>query len=154
MVKKFKIGLFLQNGSKYVRIKKSTTLTISMNPEEVEYDYIADENPTTEIDKYKPSIDQDLTMYKGEDDYEMIWPYFYKRKVGQDAHTKCLVAFMQEPAEGGGYKAWETDATISVQDMNAVESKLNIKVLFGGDITTGTATMSNGVPTFTADSEE
>lgn len=35
-----------------------------MNPTETEYDYIADENPTTEVDSYKPSIDQDLTMYK------------------------------------------------------------------------------------------
>lgn len=153
MVKKHKIGLFLNDGTAFKRIKKSTTLTISMNPQEVEYDYIADENPTTEIDKYKPSIDQDLTMYKGEDDYEMIWPYFYERKTGQDAHTDCIVAFMHEPVTGGGYKAWKTDSTISVQDMNAVDSKLNIKVLFGGNIINGKVTISEGVPTFTPDSE-
>ena len=95
MVKKHKIGLFLHDGTKYRRVKKSQTLTLSMNPTETEYDYIADENPTTEVDSYKPSIDQDLTMYKGSDDYEMIFPYFYERRTGSDAHVKCLVVFMQ-----------------------------------------------------------
>ncbi len=43
MVKKHKIGLFLHDGTKYRRVKKSQTLTLSMNPTETEYDYIADE---------------------------------------------------------------------------------------------------------------
>lgn len=80
LVKKHKIGLFLDPGTGYKRIKKSETLTISMNPEENEYDYIADENPTTEVDRYKPSIDQDLTMYKGEDDYEMVCIFMNERQ--------------------------------------------------------------------------
>lgn len=149
MVKKHKIALFLNPGSGYKRVKKSETLTISMNPEEVEYDYIADENPTTELNKYKPSIDQDLTMYKEEDDYAMIFPYFYEMRTGTEAHARCMVVFMQEEVEGGGYKAWETDSVISVQDLNAVDKKLNFKVLFGGDIKKGAATMTDGKPTFT-----
>lgn len=149
MVKKHKIALFLNNGTALKRIKKSESLTISMNPEEEEHNYIADEGPTTELAQYKPSIDQDLTMFKGEDDYEMIFPYFYEMKTGTDAHTECVIAFMQEEAEGGGYKAWRTDSVISVQDMNAVDKKLNFKVLFGGTIEKGTVTMVDGVPTFT-----
>lgn len=145
MVKKHKIGLFLNDGSEFKRIKKSTTLTISMNPVENDYDYISDLNPTTEVDNYKPSIDQDLTMFKGEDDYEMLWPYFYERKTGAAAHTSCLVVFMQEPVEGGGYKAWKVDTVISVQDLNAVDKKLDVKLLFAGDIATGTATMKEWI---------
>ena len=154
LVKKHKIGLFLDPGTGYKRIKKSETLTISMNPEENEYDYIADENPTTEVDRYKPSIDQDLTMYKGEDDYEMVWPYFYERKTGQEAHIKCMIVFMHEPASGGGYLAWETDSVLFVQDLATVDKKLNFKVIFAGDITNGVATMSAGAPTFKASTEE
>lgn len=150
MVKKHKIGLFLKNVENFVRVKKSTQLTISMNPQEVEYDYIADESPTTEVDKYKPTIDQDLVMYKGQPDYEMLWPYFYEMRTGTEAHTECLVVFMHEPVDGGGYKAWKTDSVISVQDMNANESKLNVKVNFAGTIARGTATVDeNGVPVFT-----
>lgn len=152
MVKKHLIGLFLNTGTKdapvWTRIKKSTELTLSMNPETEEFDYIADENPTTELMKYKPTIDQDLTMYKEEADYAMIWPYFYEMRTGSDAHVDCMVAFMQESATGGGYKAWKTDSIISVKDLNAVESKLNFQILFGGTVTKGTATKNDEVITF------
>lgn len=156
MVKKHQIGLFLNTGTvaepKWIRIKKSTELTISMNPETTDYDYIADENPTTELTKYKPTIDQDLTMYKGEDDYEMMWPYFYELKTGSEARKECMIAFMQEGDAASGYAAWKTDAVISVQDMNAVESKLNFQILFGGTIEKGTAVKADATITFTADS--
>ena len=56
---------------------------------------------------------------------------------------------VQEEASGGGYKAWETDSVISVQDLNAVDKKLNFKVLFGGTIKKGIATVVDEVPTFT-----
>lgn len=151
LVKKHKIALFINNGTKYVRIKKSDALTLSMNPVETEYDYIADESPTTEVEDYKPSIDQNLVMYKGSDDYEMLFPYFYERRTGTKAHAKCMVVFMHEPSTDGGYKAWETDSVISVQDIAAVDKKLDFKIIFGGGITNGTATMSDGTPTFKAD---
>ena len=153
MVKKHLIGLFLNNGTSvspsWVRIKKSTELTISMNPETEDFDYIADENPTTELMKYKPSIDQDLTMYKEEPDYEMIWPYFYNNKTGSEAHKECLVVFMQEGDSTTGYAAWKTDSVISVQDLNAVDSKLNFQILFGGNIEKGLATKTGDVISFT-----
>lgn len=150
MVKKHKIALFIkpQGETSYTRIKKSTSLTLSMNPVETEYDYIADENPTTEIEQYKPSIDQDLTMYKNQPDYEMLWTFFYEMKTGTDAHCDCMVVFMQEGNNTDGYAAWHTDSVISVQDLNAVEKKLNVKVLFAGNIEKGTAKMVDGVPTF------
>ncbi|MCM1258799.1 MAG: hypothetical protein NC307_13220 [Roseburia sp.] len=157
LVKKHKIGLFLKNESdKFVRIKKSTSLTLSMNPQEEEYDYIADESPTTELVDYKPSIDQDLVMYAGEPDYEMMWNYIYELRTGSDAHTDCMVVFMHRPVDGkgnnipvgdtetkaAGYRAWLTDSIISIQDMNATEKKLNFKVLFGGGITHGIVTVN------------
>lgn len=152
MVKKHLIGLFLNTGTKSVpawtRIKKSTELTISMNPETEDFDYIADENPTTELKKYKPTIDQDLTMYKEEPDYKMLWDYFYQMKTGSDAHVDCLVVFMQEGNPTTGYSAWKTDSVISVQDLNAVDSKLNFQILFGGDIARGLATKSGEVISF------
>ena len=153
MVKKHQIAIMLNKGTStspvWTRIKKSTELTISMNPETEENDYIADESPTTELKNYKPSIDQDLTMMKGEDDYEMMFPYFYEQRVGSEAHIDCMVVFKQEPETAGGYKAWKTDAIVSVKDLNAVESKLNFQIAFGGTIEKGTATNSDGAITFT-----
>lgn len=154
MVKKHKIALFINSGTKasptWVRIKKSTQLKLAMNPTTTDYDYIADENPTTELESYKPSIDQDLTMYETEPDYTMIWDYFYDLKVGTDAHIEAMIVFMHESGTAtGSYKTWKTDAVISVQDMDAVASKLNFQILFGGTIAKGTATIAEGVPTFT-----
>lgn len=161
MVKKHKIGLFLQNSDTFTRIAKGTTLTLSMNPEEEEFDYIADESPTTEIMDYKPSIDQDIVMYKGSPDYEMLWPYFYEMRTGSEAHTGCMIVFMHQPVDASGndielgsitevagYRAWLTDSVISMQDLNATEKKLNFKVIFGGGVTKGFATMQDGTPTF------
>ena len=163
LVKKHKIGLFLKNGENFSRIAKSTTLTLSMNPNEEEFDYIADESATTEVTEYKPTIDQDLVMYKGSEDYEMLWPYFYEMKTGSDAHTDCMIVFMQEAvdAEGAniplsdtttpvaGYRAWLTDSVISMQDLTATDKKLDFKVIFGGGVKKGVASMQDGKPTFT-----
>ena len=152
MVKKHLIGLFLNKGTKdapvWKRIKKSTSLTISMNPETTDFDYIADENPTTELMKYKPTIDQDLTMYKEEEDYKTVFPYFYEMRTGSDAHIECMIVFMQEGNETTGFAAWKTDSVLSVNDMNAVESKLNFQIMFGGTITKGLATNTGGVIAF------
>ena len=61
MIKKQLRDLFINAGTSaepnWTRIKKSTELTIALNPETEEVDYIADENPTTELTKYAPSIE-------------------------------------------------------------------------------------------------
>ena len=48
MVKNIKSGYFCMM-EQVPACKESQTLTLSMNPTETEYDYIADENPTTEL---------------------------------------------------------------------------------------------------------
>lgn len=141
MVKKWKIAPFLYSGSKWVRIKKSTAFDLALNPETQDFDYIADESPTTELMKYKPSINQSLTMYKGEEDYEMIFDHFYNLHVGSDAKTKVLLVFFQEEDTDGSYKAWESDCVISVNDLNSVDSTLTFDVLFGGTVRKGKATV-------------
>ena len=66
MIKKHQIGLFVDTSDTstpaYKRLKKSTELTISMEAETEDYDYIADESPTTELTEYKPEIEQPLRL--------------------------------------------------------------------------------------------
>lgn len=152
MVKKHLIALFLNTGigssPVWTRVKKSTELTISMNPSTEEYNYIADENSTTELDKYAPSIDQDLTMYRDQPDYEFAFKRFFEMSTGADAHVECMVVFMQEGDKEEGFKAWKTDAVMSINDLNAVDSKINFALAFGGTVDKGVAVMADGVPTF------
>ncbi len=152
MVKKHLIGLFLDKGTTgtpdWFRIKKSTALTITMNGEVVENDYIADESPTSELNKYAPAIDQDLTMIKGEPDYEFVFDKFFSMATGTEAHVDCMVVFMQEGDNETGFKSWKTNALLTITDMNAVDSKINFSLTFGGTTVKGTAKMVDGVPTF------
>ena len=69
-------------------------------------------------------------------------------KVGSDAHTKALVVFMFDGDASAGFKAWETDAIITIDEMNAVESTITFNVMFNGTTRKGTATMADGKPTF------
>lgn len=156
MVKKYMIGLYVNNGThaspEWVRIKKSTSLEISMNPETEDRDYIADVNATTEVMRYKPSLNQPITMYKGEDDYEFAFPRFFNMGTGTDAKCEVMVIFMQEsgehtlPAEVGAdpvtvtaYKAWQNEATLSFASLNGVDSTITMDINFGGTIAKGVA---------------
>ena len=96
MIKRHQIALFVNTAASgagspsWTRIKKSTELTISMDGQTEDFDYIADEGPTTELTGYKPSIDQPLKMIKGEPDFDFFWDLFYKMKVGEEAKTDYL----------------------------------------------------------------
>lgn len=155
MIKKHLIALFINTGTgsapKWTRIKKSTELTISLNPETEEVDYIADENPTTELTKYAPSIEQPLKMIEGEPDFEFIWDRFFSLATGEDAKAEYMIVFMFDKDETGAYKAWKGDSVISCNEMNAVDSEISFDLAFGGTIDKGTATVASGTPTFTSD---
>lgn len=151
MIKKHQIGIFVDSSNtstpNYVRIKKSTELTLSMEAETEDYDYIADENPTTELTSYKPEIEQPLKMIKDEADFEYFWDMFYNLKVGEDAKTTAIVAFMFDKSEQGTktyYKAWRVSSTVVFNEMNAVDSELNFNLNFGGTVEKGYVTVVDG----------
>ena len=155
MIKKHQIAVFINTGTSEVpawkRIKKSTELTISMDPQTEDVDYIADESPTTELTQYKPSIEQPLKMIEGEPDFEAVWDYFYNMKTGEDAKTQYLIVFMFDK-DGSGvdakYKAWSGDAIISCSELNAVDSELNFELMFGGTVKKGTVTVTGTAPDY------
>lgn len=155
MVKKHKIAPFFMGSDGWVRIKKSTAFDLSMNPETQDFDYINDEVPTTEVMKYKPSLNQALTMYKGEDDYEFVFDKFYNLATGSDAETEFLLVFFQEKVgteSAPTYKAWKCKGVIAVEDLNSVDSTLTFNLYLNGNIEKGTVTVDeDGKPTFSKD---
>ena len=164
MIKKHLIAVFINSGTAetpvWTRIKKSTALTLSMNPETEDVDYIADESPTTELSEYKPTIEQPLKMIKGEKDFEYFWNLFYNMATGNDARTQYLIVFMFDKTGEGAdaaYKAWNGDCIVSFSELNAVDSELTFDLAFGGTVKKGivsvTGTAPDFVPTFTAGTE-
>ena len=156
MIKKYHVALFLNTGTESVpvwkQIKKSTDNTITMNPETLTFDYIVDESPTQEIDRYAPSLSQPLTMYKGEDDYEYLFGKFFDQAAGADAHSQILVVFYGADV-ASAYKAWKCDCVLSIDNMNPVESTITANIIFNGTTDKGTATVTLGVPVFTSVTE-
>lgn len=153
MVKKFHVALFINSGTEAVpvwtRIQKSTDNTITMNAETKTFDYIVDESPTDEVDRYKPSLSQPVTMYKGNSDYEYFFNKFYEQHTGDDAHSQILVVYYAADV-ASAYKAWLCDCVIIIDNMNPVESTLTANINFNGTTDQGTAVVTAGVPVFTS----
>ena len=154
MIKKYHVALFLNGGTESVpdwkQIKKSTDNTITMNAETQTFDYITDESPTTEINRYAPSLSQPITMYKGEPDYEFVFDKFFNQAVGADAHSDILIVFYGAD-DSSAYKAWKASCILQIDNMNPVESTITATITFNGTTDKGTAVVTNGVPVFTGD---
>lgn len=156
MIKKHLIALFIDTGTgetpTWTRIKKSTELTISMDAQTEDYDYIADENPTTELTQYKPSIDQPLKMIKDEPDFEYFWKMFFNMKVGEEAKTNYLMVFMFDKKGSDNaiaYGAWSGECTIAFDELNANDSELSFNLALGATVKKGTATVTGTAPDYT-----
>ena len=136
MLKKHHVGLWLNDGTyeapKWERIKKSTDNTITMNAETREVDYIVDENPTTILDKYKPSLSQPIVMYKGEPDFEFVFDKFFKQSVGADAEGEVLIVFYGADGGTGRAKAWRSKCVFTIDSLNPVDSTITVNIDFAG----------------------
>jgi len=136
MLKKHHVGLWLNGGTyeapQWKRIKKSTENTITMNAETREVDYIVDENPTTILDKYKPSLSQPITMYKGEPDFEFVFDKFFKQSVGADAEGEVLIVFYGADGGTGRAKAWRSKCIFTIDSLNPVDSTITVGIDFAG----------------------
>ena len=153
MIKKYHVALFLNGGTTTVpdwkQIKKSTDNTITMNAETQTFDYITDESPTTEINRYAPSLSQPITMYKGEPDYEFVFDKFFNQAVGADAHSDILIVFYGAD-DSSAYKAWKASCILQIDNMNPVESTITATITFNGTTDKGTVVVTDGVPVFTS----
>jgi hypothetical protein len=77
----------------WVRVKKATEYNREMNAVTEDYDYIADEHPTTEVVDYKPSEDMSVKTIKGEKDFDLFYEFYKGRFTGTKAHRNVLSVF-------------------------------------------------------------
>ncbi len=154
-LRKYHVALLVNNGTSasptWVQIEKSTDNTITMNGETEDRDFIVDEQATTVLNKYKPSLSEPITLFKGNPDYEYFWDLFYNTKVGTNATSEILVVFMNETddTETTSYKAWKCGCTFVCDNLNPVDGTLTFTINFNGSIAKGTVTVStSGEPAF------
>ena len=155
LIKKHLIRPFLNKGTSelpdWVQIKKATEFTRAMNPQTEERDYIADEHPTTEVMDYKPSENLSITMYKGEPDFELFYDLYKKRAIGSEAQKEFLLVYIFDSStvESTTYYAEKTNASVTVEELNASGKSLACNVYENGTPVKGYVTIEGGAPTFT-----
>ena len=143
LVNKTKIVPFINKGTEsmpdWMQIKKSTSFNLSMNPITKTYSFISEENEIEEVTGYKPALPQEIIMFKGEPDYEMVFDMLYHRPTGAQAHRPVLIVFYQEERkytpsgedEKTVFMGWLVDALVKVNNMDtenehiAVDLSLN-----------------------------
>lgn len=140
-----------QDKTKWTRIGKSTVFDLVLNAETEENNFIEDEMATTEIMTYKPSMDQELQTNKGDEAFDYIYDMFYNLPTGEDVKKNVLFVFAGEDSTGK-FNAWETVCTLTLDHLDTVAEKIYFKLSIN-KISRGKATVSAGVPSFTANTE-
>lgn len=152
--KKHQTQLFLRTAGTaelptWSRLGLSTVLSIAMNTESEDYDFIKDENPTTIVEKYAPSLSQECMAKEGDSCFEYLWGLFYDMKYGTEVDTEALIVF-PKASDGNSMQAWNMPATIILNDFDAVAKKISFDIKTAGTIVKGSAVVTDGKPVFTA----
>ena len=130
--------------STWKAIDFSTIFELSIGEQTEDMDYICFENAVTEVISNKPSLPQEIALYEGNDIYDFMFTELYNLPTGADCKIPFLICF-----GGTGKKAWRGICTIAEKTLNTVDGKITFTMQIGGDITKGTYTITEGVPTFT-----
>lgn len=127
-------------------------MAIELNPDTETVKNILDE-VTVKDNGYEPSISVD-TYYANPSDgtfYTKIKDIAMNRLTGESCRTKILEVLVDKTT--GPYDAWQENAVIKPQSYGGAQGGISIpyNVHFDGKRVHGTATISDKVPTFTAD---
>lgn len=139
-----------QSPSWFLIGKNIQDMSVELNPDTQVVKNILDET-VTEDNGYEPSVSAD-TYYANTGDaiYDKIKDIAMNRKTGDDCKTKILEVLID--TDGSSHSAWQEDCIVKPQSYGGAQGAVNIpfNVYFDGNRVTGTASLSNRVPTFTA----
>ena len=134
------------------QIKKSTTFSLTFNPQTKTFDFISSENPEEEIDSYQPALSQSLTMFDDEEDFKTIFDMCFNLPTGGNAHRNVLLVFYaskDETTTSGTtyYKAWKVDSVVKLGTLDSVNQSIDFDLALNNH-DTGAVTIAEGVPTW------
>ena len=139
----------------YSRMGKGITgQTIAYNPATTSETYIHEDAATTTIDAYAPSINTPQTCYAGEPVFEYVDGLRRARAVGADAETDILLVYIYANEGSNAYAAEKCKAAIAIEEFGGdggAPTSITYTISLNGDPEIGTATITDGAVTFTAD---
>jgi hypothetical protein len=138
---------------KWARIGKSTVFDLVLNAQTEENNFIEDEMATTDVTRYAPSLAQELQCNKGDEAFDYLYNLFFDLPTGEAVKKELLIVFAGDIGTAGTpkFKAWDTISTLILDHFDSVAEKIYFSFNIA-KITKGEATVSSGVPTFTATS--
>lgn len=128
--------------------------TISYNANVVTETFIHEDSASNSVDSYAPQIPVTQYAYKGDPVFDFVDGLRKKRATGTDCETQLLMVYVYDTADDTSYVAERNEVAIQVDTYGGTggeRNQIGYNILFNGDPTTGTATITSGTPTFTAD---
>lgn len=137
---------------KWARIGKSTVFDLVLNAQTEENNFIEDEMATTDVTRYAPSLAQELQCNKGDEAFDYLYNMFFNLPTGEDVKKELLIVFAGNEGTDSTpkFKAWDTVSTLILDHFDSVAEKIYFSFNIT-KITKGTATVTSGLPAFTAD---
>lgn len=134
----------------WARIGKSTVFDLILNAQTEENNFIENELPETDITYYKPELSQELQSNKGDAAFDYLYDMFFNLPTGEDVKKPLLIVFDGNNGTDDDpvFKAWNTQSTLVLDHFDSVAEKIYFKFNINS-IERGTATVTDGKPTFT-----
>lgn len=137
----------------YARIGKGvTSQKISYNPQSTTEQYIDEDNATTSVDGYQPSLDGTQTAYKGDGVFEYLDELRKTRALGSALETSVVSVNLYDESGSGTYTAEKSKAVIQLGDFGGDGGgslQITYTIALNGDPVLGTASVEDGTLTFT-----
>lgn len=127
---------------------------VSYNGNVVTETFIHEDSASNSVDSYAPQIAVTQYCYKGDGVFNFVDGLRKKRAIGSDCETELLMVYVYDTEDDTTYAAEKQAVSIQVDTFGGTGGERNsigYNILFNGDPTVGTATITAGVPTFTAD---
>lgn len=131
--------------------KGITSQKISYNPTVTTEQYIDEDNATTSVDSYAPSLDGTQTCYSGEPIFEYLDGLRKSRSVGAALETEVLFVYLYDKS-GSAYAAEKNACVIQFGDYGGDGGgnvQMTYTIALNGDPVVGTATVSDSTVSFT-----
>ena len=131
--------------------KGITSQNIAYNPNVTTEQYIDEDNATSSVDSYAPSLDGTQTCDKGEPVFEYIDGLRQERAVGSKLETEVLFVYMYA-GEANSFKAEKNKCVIQLGEYGG-DGGGNVTMTYtiglNGDPVVGTASVADAKVTFT-----
>ena len=157
-VKRTEFATFLNVGTKeapkFARMGKGITgQVLAYNPKITDTQYIDNENGTSELEAYAPSLPTPQNAFRGDEVFDYVDGLRKERATGDAAKTEILLVYVYQQDGENVFEAEKNDVVVTITDFGGEAGApviINYDLKFTGDPVKGTAKIENKAAVFTA----